>query len=444
MKIAVIGAGYVGLVTGTCLAEVGHHVICVDIDPHKIEQLNPGVCPIYESGLEELVQRNLKEKRLSFSLNTGEAIATSEVVFSAVGTPPKENHQADLKYVKAVAQTFAKSLNGYKVFVVKSTVPVGTSEEVVETIRESLEQEKASFRHFDVVANPEFLREGTAVKDFMAPNRIVIGISTDGGDPDRATALMQKVYDPFIRIGSPMMFTDIRSAEIIKYASNAFLATKISFINEIADFCDLAGGDVKAVAKGLGLDQRIGHRFLHAGVGYGGSCFPKDVKALIQTGKSRHYAFKILEAVEAVNHQQRVLLLEKIHKAVGGELSQKTIAVWGLSFKPKTDDIRESPALEIIELLLKNGANVRAFDPVAQSNAQSVMKNPALSFHENAYDASAGADVLVVMTEWDEFRILDFVQLKERMRGRALVDGRNIYERKEVEAQGFTYFCFGR
>lgn len=443
MKIAVVGTGYVGLVTGTCLAEVGHSVICVDVDEAKIAKLNRGEIPIYEPGLQELVARNGKEKRLSFSTSFKEALEVSEVVFNAVGTPMGKNHEADLRYVMQVARDFAEHAKGYKVFVTKSTVPVGTGQAVAEEIAKTKKRPKGGESlEFDVVSNPEFLREGTAVKDFMNPDRIVAGLDSERGDAARARRVMEKIYEPIVRVGSPLVFTDLRSAEIIKYASNAFLATKISFINEIANFCERVGGDVKEVARGMGLDKRIGPKFLHAGLGYGGSCFPKDVAALIQSGP-----FTILQAVEGVNRAQRDRFLEKIRQAVGGELKGKTLAVWGLSFKPKTDDVRDAPALTVIPQLVKEGVTVRVFDPVAVENAKTVfeeMKLDAITYASNAYEACDQADALVIFTEWDEFRVVDFDRLKAMMQGRAVVDGRNLYERRDIESFGFTYHCFGR
>ena len=447
MKIAVIGTGYVGLVTGTCLAEVGHSVVCVDVDKAKIARLQQGEIPIYEPGLQELVARNVKEKRLTFTTSFKAAVEVSEVIFNAVGTPMGENHEADLRYVLQVARDFAEHAKGYKVFVTKSTVPVGTGQAVAKEIAKAVKG-----LEFDVVSNPEFLREGTAVKDFMNPDRIVVGLDSEHGDVSRARRVMEKVYEPIVRVGSPLIFTDMRSAEIIKYASNAFLATKISFINEIANFCECVGGDVKEVARGMGLDKRIGPKFLHAGLGYGGSCFPKDVAALIQSGKktdgdNADCTFSILHAVEGVNRSQRERFVEKIRQAVGGELKGKTFAVWGLSFKPKTDDVRDAPALTVVPQLVKGGATVRAFDPVAMENGKAVlegMKLTAITYASNAYDACNGADALVIFTEWDEFRVVDFDRLKGIMKGRAIVDGRNLYERRDIESFGFTYHCFGR
>lgn len=486
MKVAIVGTGYVGLVTGTCLAEIGHRVICVDIDKHKIEKLKKGILSIYEPGLKELLERNLKEERLEFTTDIRDAIERSEIVFSAVGTPAGENHEADLKYVKQVARDFGKYLNGFKIFVNKSTVPVGTSEQIVEEIEKSLAQRKireSKLAHgktrrnsskkmpeFDVVSNPEFLREGSAVKDFIVPDRIIIGLrkgKTEKMKTAQTKKIIQKLYEPLVRVGSPIVITDIRSSEIIKYASNAFLATKISFMNEIANFCDCIGGDVKEIAKGIGLDKRIGPKFLHAGIGYGGSCFPKDVRAFIQTGHAQKYEFRILAMVDEVNERQKRLMFEKIKKALG-TLKGKVVAVWGLSFKPKTDDIREAPSIAVIEKLLAEGVKIRVFDPVAEENAKKFIdainfidkKNSIgkkdfidtknfigkenIFYSKNAYEACKNADVLAIMTEWDEFRILDFEKLKNTMKGRIIVDGRNMYEREDMEKEGFKYICFGR
>lgn len=434
MDIAVIGTGYVGLVTGTCLAELGNNVVCVDIDEKKVEDLKKGKIPIYEPGLEELVLRNHKEGRLNFTTDSKKAIQDSTVVFSAVGTPPDKDHRADLSAVMKVAETVGKYLNGYKVFVNKSTVPVGTSERVREIIEET-----SGSKDFSVVDNPEFLREGTAVKDFMNPDRIVVGVRNGS---EKAREVMEKVYSPLVRAGRPLLFTDIHSAEIIKYASNSFLATKISFINEVANFCELVDADVTEVARGIGLDDRIGPRFLHAGIGYGGSCFPKDVQAFIQTGKDKGYEFLTLEAVEEVNQTQKLRLFLKLQKEIP-ELEGKKVAIWGLAFKPKTDDMREAPAISIIERLLEAQAHVQAFDPVAMDNAKEIFPKE-VEFKDNPYDAVEGADALLVVTEWDEFRAIDLVRVKELMKGDLICDGRNIYKPEEVGKLGFKYKSIGR
>lgn len=434
MKITVIGTGYVGLVTGTCFAELGNEVICVDIDKSKIENLKKGIIPIYEPGLKELVLRNHKEKRLHFTIDAKSAIESAEVVFSAVGTPPDKDHRADLTAVMKVAQTFGKSLNGYKVFVNKSTVPVGTSERVREVIAK-----ESGNKDFDVVDNPEFLREGTAVKDFMNPDRIVVGLNKSS---KKARELVEKLYAPLVRAGRPLLFTDIHSAEIIKYASNSFLATKISFINEIANFCELVGADVTKVAKGIGLDDRIGPRFLHAGIGYGGSCFPKDVQAFIQTGKDNGYEFLILEATEEVNQTQKLRIFNKLRDEIG-DLNGKKVAIWGLAFKPKTDDMREAPAIITIEKLLEHGAKVEVFDPVASENARSIFGD-RIKYAKTPYEAVSKAYALLIITEWDEFRAIDLERVKKLMSGDLICDGRNIYSPRDVKAMGFKYKSIGR
>lgn len=435
MKVTFLGTGYVGLVSGACLAEIGHDVICADIDKKKIAMLKKGIIPIYEIGLEEIVERNTKEGRLSFTTDLKKAIEESEVVFMAVGTPEdKVTGQADLQYVFAVAETFGKHLNGYKIFVNKSTVPVGTAEKVTEIIRDASKGEY----QFEVVSNPEFLREGAAVKDFQNPDRVVIGTKTE-----KARKIMERIYRPIARNGRPLMFTDVRSAEIIKYAANAFLAMKITFINEVANFCDVAGGNVKEVAKGLGFDNRIGNRFLYAGIGYGGSCFPKDVKAFIETGREYNSHFHIIETVSGVNEAQRIKPFIKLQEVYGSKLKNKTIAVWGLAFKPRTDDIREAPGVENIKLFLEEGCKVRAFDPVAMPNTEKVMQHKNLTYTKKALDALKGADALVICTEWDEFRVVDYKDLKDRMKGEIIYDGRNVLERSEAEAHGFTYYGIG-
>ena len=418
------------------MAEIGHDVICADIDAKKITLLKKGIIPIYEIGLEEIVARNRKEGRLTFTNNLKEAIQASEVVFMAVGTPEdKVTGQADLQYVFAAAKTFGQYLNGYKVFVDKSTVPVGTAEKVEEIIKKA---SKGKYP-FEVISNPEFLREGAAVKDFLNPDRVVVGVTSA-----KARKLMEQIYRPIGRNGRPIMFTDVRSAEIIKYAANAFLAMKITFINEVANFCDVAGGNVKEVAKGLGHDARIGGRFLYAGIGYGGSCFPKDVKAFIETGREYNSHFDIIETVDAVNRAQRIKPFVKLKEVFGdNKIKNKTIAVWGLAFKPRTDDIREAPSIENITLFLDAGAKVRAFDPIAMPNMKKILKHKNLVYTKKALDALRGADVLIICTEWDEFRVVDYKDIKKWMKGNVIYDGRNVLERKEAEAAGFTYFGIG-
>ncbi|MBI2439615.1 MAG: UDP-glucose/GDP-mannose dehydrogenase family protein [Candidatus Moranbacteria bacterium] len=446
MKLTFIGTGYVGLVTGTCMAELGHTVICADVDKKKIAKLKRGVMPIYELGLEELVEKNVKEGRLSFTTSIGKAIKEAEVVFNAVGTPEdKKTGKADMRYVYAVAETFGKNLNGYKILVNKSTVPVGTADKCRDIVlhvgkgklARNVSRNNAGGLEFDIVSNPEFLREGAAIKDFLNPDRVVVGVSSD-----RAKEVMEKIYRPIARAGRPVMVTDIRSAELIKYASNAFLATKIAFINEIANFCEKAGANVKEVARGMGADNRIGSRFLYAGIGYGGSCFPKDVQALIETGKEYEHCFSIIEAADTMNDVQKLRPIEFLKKQFEN-LKGKTIAIWGLSFKPRTDDVREAPALYVIEALLKAGARVRVFDPVAMENFQKAFPDRRIQYVTHAYEAVEDAHALVVMTEWDEFRTVEYPELASRMKHRVIVDGRNIFERREAEKEGFVYFGIG-
>ncbi|PIR73560.1 MAG: UDP-glucose 6-dehydrogenase [Candidatus Moranbacteria bacterium CG10_big_fil_rev_8_21_14_0_10_35_21] len=434
MNLTFIGTGYVGLVTGTCMAEMGHNVICADIDKNKIHSLKKGGIPIYEMGLEELVKRNVKEGRLFFTTDIKKAIQSSEVIFNAVGTPEdKKTGQADLQYVFTVAKSFGKYINAYKIFVNKSTVPVGTAEKV----KAIIQKYNKNNIDFDAVSNPEFLREGAAVKDFLNPDRVVIGISSE-----RAKKLMEKIYKPIARIGRPIIFTDVKSAEIIKYASNAFLATKISFINEIANFCEKVGGNVKEISKGMGLDSRVGNRFLQAGIGYGGSCFPKDIKALIHTGKQNDYVFEIVTAVDKVNQKQKLKAFEILKKQLR-TLRGKNITLWGLSFKPRTDDIREAPALDTIENILALGGNVLAFDPVAEANMKKVFSSKKIKYYPNPYSALKNSDVLIIMTEWDEFRNPDYPKMTKLMRGKIIIDGRNILDKTESESEGFRYFGIG-
>jgi len=417
------------------MAEIGHEVICADIDRKKIALLKKGGIPIYEIGLEEIVARNVKEGRLRFTADLKGAIQDAEVVFMAVGTPEdKATGQADLQYVFAAAETFGKHLNGYKVFVDKSTVPVGTAEKVEEIIKKASQGKHP----FDVVSNPEFLREGAAVKDFLNPDRVVVGTKSA-----KARKLMEQVYRPIARAGRPVMFTDLRSAEIIKYAANTFLAMKITFMNEVANFCDVAGGNVKEIAKGLGHDSRIGARFLYAGIGYGGSCFPKDVKAFIKTGHEYDAHFRLIEMADEINADQRIKPFVKLKGVFGDKLKNKTIAVWGLAFKPRTDDVREAPGLENIRLFLDAGARVKAFDPVAMPNAEKLVQNKHLTYTKKALDALKGAHALVICTEWDEFRVVDYKEVKKLMEGKIIFDGRNVLERREAEAEGFTYYGIG-
>jgi UDPglucose 6-dehydrogenase len=432
MKITVIGSGYVGLVAGTCLAELGNDVICLDVDQEKIDNLNNGILPIYEPGLDDLVKRNKREGRLIFTTNKEKAIRDSHVIFIAVGTPMGENHEADLRFVKAAAKDIGAYMQDYKVVVDKSTVPVGTADMVKKIIKEN----QAEDIEVDVVSNPEFLREGSALKDFQNPDRVVIG-----SDSEKAKQIMEKIYGAVARIGRPILYTDIKSAELIKYASNAMLATRISFMNELSHLAEKAGADIKKVAQGMGLDTRIGSRFLQAGVGYGGSCFGKDIRALIQTMKQNNCSASILTAVEEVNQKQKLSLIPKIQKLIP-DLKGKTIAVWGLAFKPKTDDMREAPSIELINELQKLGAKIKAFDPVAQENARKILDNT--EFASNPYDAVEGADALVICTEWDEFRDLDKEKIRSLLKQPNIVDGRNIYNPKEMKELGFNYIGVGR
>ena len=442
MKISVIGTGYVGLVTGTCLAESGNDVICMDIDKRKIEMLNAGIVPIYEPGLEELVKRNTSRERLSFTTDMAQAVKKSDVIFIAVGTPPGEDGSADLKYVLGAAKEIGEHMNGYKIVVNKSTVPVGTGDKVRAAVASRTK------RKFDVVSNPEFLKEGAAIEDFMKPDRVVIG-----AESGRAAALMEELYAPFVRTGKPILTMDIKSAEMTKYASNAMLATKISFINEMAVICSSLGADIDSVRKGMGYDRRIGFDFLFPGVGYGGSCFPKDVKALVQTAKEYGVDAKVLNAVEAVNERQKSFLTSLVlghfsargKKGTGAKkpLDGLTIAVWGLSFKPRTDDVREAPSVVIINSLLRAGAKVKAHDPVAMNEAKKIFKN-RIAFTEDGYDALRGADALAVVTEWNEFRTPDFAKIKKTMKKPIIFDGRNIFNQEELRKMGFTYYGIGR
>jgi UDPglucose 6-dehydrogenase len=431
MKVSVIGSGYVGLVAGTCFADSGNDVTCVDIDPKKIEGLNQGRLPIFEPGLGELVLRNVKEQRLSFTTSLAEAVAQAQVVFIAVGTPTGESGDADLQYVLAAASQIGRALTGYTVVVDKSTVPVGTADKVRAVIA-------AETKHpFDVVSNPEFLKEGAALADFLRPDRVVIGV-----DSDRARAVMAELYAPFVRTEKPILFMDTRSAELTKYAANAMLALRISFMNELAALADRVGADIDHVRRGIGSDSRIGQSFLFPGVGYGGSCFPKDVKALIATGREQGVDFAILRATEEVNGRQKRLLLEKAAKHFGS-LRGLTFAVWGLAFKPNTDDMREAPAIALIEGLLEAGAAVRAHDPVAMEVARTLF-GTRTTFVDRPYDALAGADALMVVTEWNEFRHPDFTRMKTAMKRPVLFDGRNVYSPSKVRELGFTWYGVGR
>lgn len=436
MKIAVVGTGYVGLVTGTCFAEVGIDVHCVDIDVKKIENLHNGIIPIYEPGLEEMVQRNVEKKRLLFTTDLASVLEGCEVVFSAVGTPPDEDGSADLKYVLEVARQVGENMKDYVLIVTKSTVPVGTAEKVRAAVKEA-QRKRGVDIPFDVASNPEFLKEGAAVDDFMKPDRIVVGI-----DSERAENLMKKLYKPFTMNGHPVIFMDIVSAEMTKYAANSMLATKISFMNDIANLCEIVGADVNMVRKGIGSDRRIGPYFIYPGTGYGGSCFPKDVKALIKTAASYGYNLRVLQAVEDVNDDQKSVLFNKLLKYYNYDLKNKTIAIWGLSFKPNTDDMREAPSRVIISKLLEAGANVRAYDPVAMHEGQRIF-NKSIEFAKDQYDALVDADALIIVTEWSEFKFPNFRVIKKLLKNPAIFDGRNIYDVKEMKQEGFDYFCIG-
>lgn len=432
MKITVVGTGYVGLVTGTCFAETGNEVICVDIDQSKVDRLSNGEITIYEPGLEKLFLRNLKEGRLSFTTSLADGIKEASIIFLALPTPPGADGAADLRFVLGVAEDIGKLLTDYKVLVDKSTVPVGTADKVRAAVAKNYAGE------FDVVSNPEFLREGVAVDDFMKPDRVVIGVSSE-----RARKLMGELYAPFVRSGNPVIYMDERSAELTKYAANSFLATKISFMNEIAQLCERLGADVDMVRLGIGSDDRIGKRFLFPGIGYGGSCFPKDVQALVQSSSQVDYDFRILNAVMDVNEKQKTHLMPKIRRYFGNDLKGKKIALWGLAFKPNTDDIREAPALYIIEALLNEGASVTAFDPEAIRNVKQVLGD-AISYTENQYDALQDADALIIATEWNEFRTPDFLKMVTRMKNKVIFDGRNLFDTRAIAELGFHYESVGR
>ena len=432
MKVSVIGTGYVGLVTGTCLAETGNEVVCVDIDESKVQKMQNGVVPIYEPHLDVLFERNIKANRLRFSTSLQHGLEHGDIIFLALPTPEDEDGSADLKYVLGVAEDIGKLIDKYKVIVDKSTVPVGTSEKVYDAIAKNAKCE------FDVVSNPEFLREGFAVDDFLKPERIVVGSSSD-----RATKAMQRLYKPFVRSGNPVIIMDEKSAELTKYAANSFLATKITFMNEIANFCELVGADVDKVRIGMGTDSRIGKRFLFPGIGYGGSCFPKDVKALHKSGKDADYDFKILDSVIQVNKKQKVALIPKIKNYFNGDLKGKKIGVWGLAFKPETDDIREAPALDVIEELLQLGAKITAFDPEAMNNVQKKLGD-RISFAPGMYGALEDSDALVICTEWGVFRNPNFQVMKELLKNDVIFDGRNLYDLEEIKAEGFHYESIGR
>lgn len=436
MKVAVIGTGYVGLVTGTCFAEVGMDVTCVDIDQKKIDNLKNGILPIYEPGLEEMVESNVKKNRLHFSTSLKESIQGAEVVFIAVGTPPDEDGSADLKYVLAVAASVGEHMQQPLVIVTKSTVPVSTAEKVRNALQEQLTK-RGSGLDFYVASNPEFLKEGAAIDDFMKPDRIVVGV-----DRPEAEELMRKLYKPFLMNGHPIYIMDIPSAEMTKYAANAMLATKISFMNDIANLCEIMGADVNMVRKGIGSDARIGTKFIYPGVGYGGSCFPKDVKALIKTAKEHKYDMRILNAVENVNESQKEVLFDKVKNHFNNDLKGKKFALWGLSFKPKTDDMREAPSLVIIEKLLKAGSSVVAYDPVAMHEAQRMIGD-TISYSEDMYETLNDADALLIVTEWPEFRVPDFKEVTKRLKNKVLFDGRNIFDQQDMKKIDYSYYCIG-
>ena len=436
MKIAVVGTGYVGLVTGTCFAEVGIDVTCIDIDQKKIDNLREGILPIYEPGLEEMVTRNVEKGRLHFSTNLGEAIKGADVAFIAVGTPPGEDGSADLKYVLAVARGIGEHMNSYGVIVTKSTVPVGTAAKVRTEIEQALAKRGAAIE-FDVASNPEFLKEGAAIDDFLKPDRIVVGVSSE-----RAEEVMSKLYKPFLLNGHPIIFMDIPSAEMTKYAANSMLATKISFMNDVANLCEIMGADVNMVRRGIGSDARIGTKFIYPGIGYGGSCFPKDVKALIKTAAENGYDMQVLRAVESVNDAQKEVLFNKVQRHFGGDLRGLHLAVWGLSFKPKTDDMREAPSLVIIEKLLAAGCTVTAYDPVAMDEARHTLGD-AITYAKDEFDALIDADALLVVTEWPEFRVPNFKVMAKLMKQQVIFDGRNIYDPAEMRELGFAYHCIG-
>lgn len=437
MKIAIVGTGYVGLVTGTCFAEIGVDVTCVDVDQQKIDNLNRGIIPIYEPGLEELVVRNAKSGRLSFTTSLESCLDDVEVVFSAVGTPPDEDGNADLKYVLQVAKTIGEHMNNYVLVVTKSTVPVGTARKVRETIQAELDKRGLDIE-FDVASNPEFLKEGNAVDDFMSPDRVVVGVESE-----RAKKVMTRLYKPFLINNFRVMFMDIPSAEMTKYAANSMLATRISFMNDIANLCELVGADVNMVRAGIGSDTRIGRKFLYPGCGYGGSCFPKDVKALIRTAEQNGYTMRVLNAVEEVNEHQKGVLFEKLNRIFEGNLKDKTIALWGLSFKPGTDDMREATSLVMIEKLQTAGCNVRVYDPVAMDECRRRI-GETVYYATDMYDALVDADAMILVTEWKEFRLPSWSVIRKTMKQHYIIDGRNIYDADELKEASFHYTCIGK
>lgn len=437
MKIIVAGTGYVGLVSGTCLAETGVNVVCIDVDKKKIERLNNGVVPIYEPGLEPMIKRNAEKKRLEFSTNIKDHLDDVDIIFIAVGTPPGEDGSADMKYVLEVARETGRYMNDYKVIVTKSTVPVGTSKMIKKAVKEELQKRNLDIE-FDVASNPEFLKEGAAVEDFMKPDRIILGI-----DSDRARKMLDRLYHPFLLNGHPLIYMDIPSAELTKYAANCMLATKISFMNEIANLCEKVGANINSVRKGIGSDPRIGNKFIYAGIGYGGSCFPKDVKALIKTAAVYDYEPELIKAVESVNNRQKEVLFDKINRHFNSDLKGKAFGVWGLSFKPNTNDMREAPSLVVINKLIEAGASVKVFDPVAVPEAKEMLGDKVY-YGSDMYDVLIDADALLLITEWNEFRIPNFKLMGKIMKNKIVFDGRNIYERGDVTENGFTYYGIGR
>jgi UDPglucose 6-dehydrogenase len=437
MKITVVGTGYVGLVTGACFAETGVHVTCVDVDAEKVRKLKSGIVPIYEPGLEEIIKRNLEKSRLHFTTKIQEGIEDADAIFIAVGTPPGDDGSADLNNVKIVAAEIGRSINGYTVVVTKSTVPVGTSEIVRKVIQKELNNRKVKIS-FGMASNPEFLKEGSAIEDFLKPERIVIGTDTE-----KTSEIMKKIYMPFLLNNHPILFMDIASAEITKYAANAMLATRISFINEIANLCDILGADVNQVRKGIGSDSRIGSKFIYPGAGYGGSCFPKDVKALIKTASDHGYELNVVKAVETTNDFQKKILLGKINKHFDNNLKNKIFGIWGLSFKPQTDDIRDASSIVLIELLLNEGAKIKVYDPVAINETRKLIGN-RIVYASDQYEALRDADAMVLMTEWPEFRLPDLEQISDLMKGKVIFDGRNIYDPAEIKKAGFEYYGIGR
>lgn len=436
MNIAIEGTGYVGLVSGTCFSEMGINVTCVDVDEKKIENLKKGVISIYEPGLEDMVRKNIQAGRLNFTTDLADVLDDVEIVFSAVGTPPDEDGSADLKYVLAVAKAIGKNIKKYTVVVTKSTVPVGTAKKVKETIQAELDKRGENVK-FDVASNPEFLKEGAAIKDFMSPDRVVVGIESE-----KAKEIMSRLYKPFMLVSDRLIFTDIPSAEMIKYAANSMLATRISFMNDIANLCELVGADVNMVRKGIGTDTRIGKKFLYAGCGYGGSCFPKDVKALIKTAQKVGYDMEVLQAVESVNEKQKSILFNKLMKHFNGDIKGKTIAIWGLAFKPETDDMREAPALVLIDKIISVGASVKVYDPIAMPECKRRIGDKVV-YCKDMYEAVVNVDTLLLVTEWKEFRMPNLEVLNKTMKNKVIIDGRNIYDAKEMVESGFDYYKIG-